>query len=270
MRQYHNQPAESPLHKSLVAMWDAVKTETHGRVEVQTFADNNHAEGGDPAVLKMLIAGDLEFFTLNGGLIGAVVPAVNVQGIPFAFQTLDQVFSAMDGDLGDYLREEMRAKGIYALPKGAFDNGFQQLSITNKPVRTVADMQGVKIRTPNTALYIEAFQALGATPVPINIDKLYDALKAHEVDAQTNPLTIIELFKLYEIQKYVSLTSHLWAGLQPDGQPESVGEVAGGHSRSDRAQCREIREDAAAGKCRYEQQLAGEADRARDDVHGSR
>ena len=81
--------------------------------------------------------------TLNGGLIGAVVPAVNVQGIPFAFQNLEQVFMVMDGDLGDHLREEMRAKGIYALPKGAFDNGFQQLSITSKPVHTVADIQGM-------------------------------------------------------------------------------------------------------------------------------
>lgn len=212
MRQYHNQPAESPLNKSLVAMWAAVKEETHGRVEVQTFPENNHEAGGDPGVLTMLIDGKVDFFTLNGGLIGAVVPAVNVQGIPFAFQNLEQVFTAMDGDLGDHLREEMRAKGIYALPKGAFDNGFQQLSITSKPVHTVADIQGMKIRTPNTALYIEAFQALGATPVPMNIDKVYAALKAHEVDAQTNPLTIIELFKLYEVQKYVSLTSHLWAG----------------------------------------------------------
>src|SRR5262249_40993246 len=81
-----------------------------------------------------------------------------------------------------------------------------------KPIRTVADMQGMKIRTPNTAIYVETFQALGATPVPMNIDKMYESLKTHQVDAQTNPLTIIELFKLYEIQKYVSLTSHLWAG----------------------------------------------------------
>lgn len=212
MRQFHNQPAESPLHKSLLAMWTAVKDETHGRVDVQTFPENDHVAGGDPGVLTMLIDGKLDFFTLNGGLIGAVVPAVNVQGIPFAFQTLEQVFTAMDGDLGEYLRDEMRAKGIYALPRGAFDNGFQQLSITTRPVRTVADLQGMKIRTPNTALYIDAFQALGAMPVPMNIDKLYDALKAREVDAQTNPLTIIELFKLYEVQKYVSLTSHLWAG----------------------------------------------------------
>ena len=92
MRQFHNQPAESPLHKSLVAMWEAVKNETHGRVDVQTFPENDHTAGGDPAVLTMLIDGKLDFFTLNGGLIGAVVPAVNVQGIPFAFQNLEQVF----------------------------------------------------------------------------------------------------------------------------------------------------------------------------------
>jgi TRAP-type transport system periplasmic protein len=212
MRQFHNQPAESPLHKSLLAMWEAVKTETHGRVDVQTFPENDHTAGGDPAVLTMLIDGKVDFFTLNGGLIGAVVPAVNVQGIPFAFQNLDQVFTAMDGDLGDYLHEEMSAKGIYSLPKGCFDNGFQHLSITDKAVRTVADIQGMKIRTPNTAIYIEAFQAMGANAVPINIDKLYESLKAHDVEAQSNPLTIMELFKLYEIQKYVSLTAHAWAG----------------------------------------------------------
>lgn len=229
MRQFHNQPAESPLHKALVDMWAAVKTETNGRVQVQTFPDNNHLAGGDPAALQMVIDGSLDFLTLNGGLIGAVVPAVNVEGIPFAFKNLSQIFTALDGDLGDYLREEMRAKGIYALPGGCFDNGFQQLTSATKPIRTVADLEGLKVRTPNTAIYIELFQALGASPVPINIDKLYDSLKAGVVDAQTDPLTIIELFKLYQVQKYVSMTSHIWGGFNMiasltrwDGLPADV------------------------------------------------
>jgi TRAP-type transport system periplasmic protein len=212
MRQFHNQPAESPLHKSLVDMWAAVKQGTGGRVVVQTFPDNDHLAGGDPAALSMLIDGSLDFMTLNGGLIGAVVPAVNIQGIPFAFSDLSQVFAALDGDLGDYLREEMRAKDIYALPHGCFDNGFQQLSSAVKPIHTVADLEGVKVRTPNTPIYIELFEALGAKPVPINIDKLYESLKARIADAQTDPLTVIELFKLYEVQKYVSITNHIWGG----------------------------------------------------------
>jgi tripartite ATP-independent transporter DctP family solute receptor len=212
MRQFHNQPADSPLHSSLVNMWAAVKAETGGRIDVQTFSENDKLPGGDPDALKMLIDGSLDFMTLNGGLIGSVVPAANVQGIPFAFGSTEQVFKALDGDLGEYLCQEMRAKGIYAVPRGAFDNGFQQISCTTKPIRTAADLQGLKVRTPETALYKELFQALGAVPVPTSINKMYETLKSGAAEAQTDPLAIIELFKLYELQKYVSMTNHLWSG----------------------------------------------------------
>ena len=140
LRSFHNQPADSPLHKRLIEMWSAVATETHGRVHVETFADNNQTPGGDPAVLKMLVDGRLEFFNLNGGLIGTVVPAVNVQGIPFVFRTQTQVYRALDGDLGDYLGQEMRAKGIYAVPQGCFENGFRQISCSARPIRNAADL----------------------------------------------------------------------------------------------------------------------------------
>lgn len=212
MRQFHDQPAESPLHKSLVDMWAAVGTETGGRVQVRTFPENDKIAGGDPAALAMVVDGSLDFLTLNGGLIGTVVPAFYVQAMPFAFRTLAQVYTAIDGDLGDYLREEMLAKGIYAVPRGCFDNGFQQLTCATKPIRTVADLQGLKVRTPKSPIYIELFQALGATPVPTNLDELYQILKSGAAEAQTDPLAFIELFKLYEVQKYVSLTSHVWNG----------------------------------------------------------
>src|ERR1700736_1536174 len=116
LRQFHNQPADSPLHKRLIEMWAAVKDETRGRVQVQTFPDNNQIAGGDPAALNMVVSGDLDFFTLNGGSIGNLVPAMNVQGILFAFRTPTQVFGALDGDLGDYLRGEMMTKGLFAVP----------------------------------------------------------------------------------------------------------------------------------------------------------
>lgn len=212
LRQFHNQPIESPLHKRLVEMWTAVDSETGGRVRVRTFAENDRIPGGDPAALAMLIKGELDFFTLNGGVIGTIIPAVDVQGMPFAFRTEAQVFGALDGDLGDYLREEMRAKGIYAVPRGCFDNGFRQITCAKKPINTVEDLQGLKVRTPDAAVYIDLMRTLGATPVPVNLNKAYDALKSGLADAQENPLNIVELFKFYEVQKYVSLTSHVWAG----------------------------------------------------------
>jgi len=212
MRQFHNQPADSPLHKRLVEMWAAVKTETGGRVDVATFADNNQLPGSDPAALKMLIDGELDFFTLNGGLIGTAVPAVNVQGIPFAFHKEDQVYRAIDGDLGEYLAKEMAAKGIYAVPRACFENGFRQITCSVRPVRTADDLNGIKMRTPDTPIYVECWRALGATPVVFNFNKIYEVLKDHEADAQDNPLNVAELLKLYEVQKYISLTNHIWSG----------------------------------------------------------
>lgn len=212
LRQFHNQPADSPLHKRLVEMWAAVKTETGGRVNVATFADNDQLPGSDPAALKMLVDGELDFFTLNGGLIGTVVPAVNVQGIPFAFRDEAQVYKAIDGDLGDHLAKEMAAKGIYAVPRACFENGFRQITCSVRPIRTVDDLNGIKMRSPDTPVYVECWKALGATPVVFNFNKIYEALKTGEADAQDNPLNVAELLKLYEVQKYISLTNHMWSG----------------------------------------------------------
>ena len=212
LRQYHNQPADSPLDKWLTQMWDSVKTETNGRVQVQTFADNNKLAGGDPAALNMVASGELDFFTLNGGSIGNLVPASNVQGLLFAFHSTDQVFSALDGDLGDYLREEMKTKGIYAVPKGCFDNGMHEITCATRPIKTVEDLQGLKIRTPDAPIYTEAWKAMGAAPVVANFNKLYETLKTGAAEAQTNPLAVAEFLKLYEVQKYVSMTNHGWSG----------------------------------------------------------
>jgi tripartite ATP-independent transporter DctP family solute receptor len=212
LRQFHNQPGDSPLHKRLVEMWAAVKAETGGRVDVTTFADNDKLPGSDPAALKMVVDGELDFFTLNGGLIGTVVPAVNVQGIPFAFRDEAQVYHAIDGDLGAYLAKEMAAKGIYAVPRACFENGFRQITCSVRPIQTAEDLNGIKMRTPDTPVYVECWKALGATPVVFNFDKIYEVLKTHEADAQDNPLNVAELLKLYEVQKYISLTNHIWSG----------------------------------------------------------
>lgn len=212
MRQFHNQPAGSPLHKRLVEMWAAVKEETQGQVQVATFAENNQIPGGDPAALNMVISGELDFFTLNGGSIGNIVSAMNVQGILFAFRNPAQVFEALDGDLGDYLRAEAEAKGLYAVPKGCFDNGFHQISCSTKPIRSIDDLQGLKIRTPDAPIYVEAWKAMGASPIVVNLNKIYETLENGTAEAQTNPLAIVEFLKLYEVQKYISMTNHGWSG----------------------------------------------------------
>src|SRR5690242_8286021 len=127
--QYHNQVAESPLHQQLVALWDDVRRETRGRVDTRVYAQNNNIPGSDPQALRMVVAGDIQFFTLMGGVLDRVVPVTAVQDMPFAFRSAEHAQHTMDGPLGAYLRDEIEAHGLHAFPVGAFDNGMRQISI---------------------------------------------------------------------------------------------------------------------------------------------
>ena len=210
--QFHNQPATSSLHLRLVEMWAAVGAETGGRVEALVFPQNNKIPGSDPAALKMLVDGEIQFFTLMGGILGTVVPVAEVQQMPFAFGSAAHAHQAMDGALGAYLRDELAAKGLVGFPVGAFDNGMRHIAGTRRPIVVPEDLRGIRMRVPAGQLVADTFTALGAEPITINSDGIYEALKSGRVDAQENPLALVDLFRIYEVVKYVSLTNHMWSG----------------------------------------------------------
>ena len=210
--QYHNQAASGTLHQNLNAMWEAVRTESNGRVEVHVHAENNKLAGGDLGALKMLMDGEIQFFTLMGGIIGTVVPVAEAQQVPFAFRSASEAHSAIDGAFGRYIGAEMAAKGMYLFQVGGFDNGMRQVATVSRPISKPEDFAGMKIRVPPGQMTIDTFKAFGAEPITTTANQIYDALKTGRVEAQENPLAILEGFKLYELVKYVSLTSHMWAG----------------------------------------------------------
>jgi tripartite ATP-independent transporter DctP family solute receptor len=210
--QYHNQTAESSLHRRISDMWAAIRKETNGRVAATVFPLNNKVQGSDPVALKMLIAGEIQFFTLMGGVLSNAVPAGDVQQIPFVFRSAPHAHEAMDGPLGAYIREEMAAKGIHGFPVGAFDNGIRQMTLVNRPIVVPADLKGIRMRVPDGQLFQDLFRTLGAEPIVINSIDIYSALKSGKADAQENPLALLEGFKLYEVVKYVSMTNHMWSG----------------------------------------------------------
>ncbi|MDA1184905.1 MAG: TRAP transporter substrate-binding protein [Acidobacteria bacterium] len=214
MRHYHNQPPESPLHKRLVEMWAVIRTETAGRVEVEVFPGSISSSGAPaaPNSTQMLRDGEIEFSTVSASGLASFAPVVQVQATPYAFRTQAQVFEAMDGALGDYLREELRALGLYAVPRGCFDNGFHQITTATRPLRTPADMVGLRLRSPGSPLYLELFETLGAVTHSMNITTLHAALESDLVEAQADPISIVEFFKLYEVQTYVNMTNHAWSG----------------------------------------------------------
>jgi TRAP-type transport system periplasmic protein len=211
-KQYHPQPEHSHPHIYLSKIWDAVREETSGRLNVKVYARNNQANAGDPELLKQLQAGKLEFFTLNGNLISQAHPAADIQGIPFAFSSSEQIAALNDGDFGNYLRRELENKGIQLIPFGSMKNGFKQITSVDRPIQKANDLHGFKMRVPNGKLFIDFYNTLGAAPKIVNFNRLYKALSAREVDGQENPLVAAEDNKLYEVCKYVGLTSHERAG----------------------------------------------------------
>jgi TRAP-type transport system periplasmic protein len=211
-RQFHNQPAQSHQHQFLTDLWAQVAKETGGRLEVSVHPQNNNIPGSDPGALDMLVSGELEFFTLMGGILGRKVPVAEIQGLPFAFASHAQVHKANDGALGEYIGRECAAKGIYRFQHGLLENGFRQIAMVERPIRTAEDLRGVRMRVPDGQMFRDVFGALEAQPVTVNIRELYAALKARQVDGQENPLVIVEVNRLYEVTKYVSTTNHMWSG----------------------------------------------------------
>lgn len=203
-----NVDVSHPLNVRMVEMWNAVKVETHGRLEVQNFPNNQL--GGDTAMLTQLRSGALQFFTLDGGILESVVPVAAIQAVGFAFRNSADAFHAMDGPLGDYVRTEIKAKGIWVFDR-MWDNGMRDITSSKGPIRTADDLVNFKIRTPAGKLWVDLFKALGASPSPLNFNEVYTALQTHIFDGQENPPAILQTARLYEVQKYLSITNHMWS-----------------------------------------------------------
>jgi TRAP-type transport system periplasmic protein len=205
----NNLPDTHPINVRAREMAAAIKTETQGRVDVQIFPNNQL--GADTDVLSQLRSGGVEFFTISGLILATLVPAASINGMGFAFPDYDTVWKAMDGDLGAHIRKEIGKANLVAMEK-IWDNGFRQTTSSTKPINGPDDYKGFKIRVPVSPLWTSMFKAFDAAPASINFNEVYSALQTKIVEGQENPLALISTAKLYEVQKYCSLTNHMWDG----------------------------------------------------------
>ncbi len=205
----NNLPVTHPMNIRAKEMAEAISKETKGRVEIQIFPSNQL--GGDTDMLSQIRTGGIQFFTLSGLILSTLVPAASISGIGFAFPDYDAVWKAMDGDLGKYIRGEIGKANLVVMDR-IWDNGFRQITSSTKPIVTADDVKGFKIRVPVSPLWTSMFKALEAAPASINFSEVYSALQTKVVDGQENPLAIISTAKLNEVQKYCSLTNHMWDG----------------------------------------------------------
>lgn len=193
-------------HKASTDFAKEVSEKTEGRVKIEIFPS------GQLGTEKEVIEG-MQIGTIQSGLIGSgsfqfVEPKFGIIEMPYAWTSREQAFAALDGKLGTALADLLRPKGIEVL--AWWENGFRNITNNKHPIVKPADLAGIKIRVTPDKVRLATFERLGAQPAPLAFGELYSALQQGVFDAQENPLSIIDASSFYEVQKYVSMTGHIW------------------------------------------------------------
>jgi tripartite ATP-independent transporter DctP family solute receptor len=202
----HGAAPGNPRHEASVKFAEVVKGKSGGRIDVQVAPSAQL--GDDAAMVTALRTGALDLSANSQGAIANAVPEYAAFGMPFLFSNPSQAFKLLDGPLGKELADKSAEKGLVVL--GYWDNGIRHMTNSKRPITKVEDMKGLKMRTPPDAVLVDIMQALGAEAQQIKFAELYVALQQGVVDGQENPLMNIHASKLYEVQKHLSLTSHMF------------------------------------------------------------
>lgn len=203
-----NVPTTHPIFIRLNEAVEAIKKDTDGRVNIRVFP--NGQLGSDTDMMSQVRSGGIEMLTLPGLILANLAPVASLNSVGFAFPDYASVWKAMDGELGAHIRGGLEKVNLTVMDK-VWDNGFRHIT-AHKPVNSPSDIADVKIRVPVSPLLVSLFKSLKASPTPINFNELYSSLQTRVVEAQENPLPIISTGKLFEVQKYCSMTGHAWDG----------------------------------------------------------
>ncbi|KEA62260.1 TRAP-type C4-dicarboxylate transport system, periplasmic component [Marinobacterium lacunae] len=204
LRLSHNAAPGNPKAEASLKFAELVAAKTEGRVKVEVGGSAQY--GDDAESLTNMRLGTLAFSANSQGTTSNVVPEFGVLGLPFLFQDLEHAYKVVDGPVGDKLDELSQQKGLVLL--ALWDNGIRHVSNNVRPINKPEDLAGIKLRTPPDPVTLDIFTALGANPGPLAFSELYIALQQGVFDGQENPLMNIYSSKLYEVQKYISLTGH--------------------------------------------------------------
>jgi tripartite ATP-independent transporter DctP family solute receptor len=185
---------------------DLVAQKSGNKISVKLFPGGTL--GGDLQTVSALQGGTVEMTVLNAGILASQVKSFEVFDFPFLFATPQEADAVVDGPFGKGLLDKLADKGLIGL--GYWELGFRNLTNSKRPITKVEDIAGLKIRVIQSPIYIDMFNALGATATPMPFPELYPALEQKAVDGQENPFTLIRTSKFYEVQKHVAVTRHVY------------------------------------------------------------
>ena len=197
-------PKGHPLEIGASKFAELVAAKTAGRLKVNVFPGGTL--GGDAANVSALQGGTIEFVQLNSGILASQVKDFEVFDFPFLFANAKEADAVVDGPFGQKLHAKLADKGIVGL--AYVELGFRNITNSRKPINTVDDIAGLKLRVIPNAINIDWVKALGANPTPMAFPEVYAGLEQKAIDGQENPLSVILANKFFEVQKYLAVTNH--------------------------------------------------------------
>ncbi|MBF0707824.1 TRAP transporter substrate-binding protein [Alkalihalobacillus hwajinpoensis] len=198
---------QHPQYKGLLKFKEIVEEKTDGAITVETY--HSGQLGDDRSMTEALQLGTQEVTVPSTAPLANFVPEFSVFDIPFLFPNEEVADTVLDGEVGQELLQKLESQNLVGL--SYWENGFRDLTNSKRAVATMEDFDGLKIRTMENDLHLDAFKALGANPTPMAFTELFTALQQGTVDGQENPYATIYLQKFYEVQNHVSNTHHIYS-----------------------------------------------------------
>lgn len=189
--------------------WDKYVTDTSGG-KFQFMHFPSSAQGGEREVIEGLQLGTgVQAVVVSSGALSNFVPEIGVTDIPFLFRDLGHARTVLDGPIGEVILEDFRGRDLIALAWG--EQGFRHITNNRQPIEKPQDLAGLKIRTMENPVHIAAFETAGAAPTPMSWPEVIPALQQGAIDGQENPLSVIVSAKLWEVQKYLTVSGHVYS-----------------------------------------------------------
>jgi tripartite ATP-independent transporter DctP family solute receptor len=182
---------------------------SQGRIRIAVFPAGQL--GSDQQMQGALRGGTQQFTVPSTATLANLDKAFGILGMPFAFGSEAQADAVLDGPFGQALLQRLPAVGMQGL--AFWENGFRHLTNSRRPVLRLEDIKGLKVRTMQSALYIDMFNGLGANAVPMAVTELFTALETRAIDGQENPYTVVHAQKFHDVQKHLSATGHAYDAL---------------------------------------------------------
>ncbi len=200
-------PQSSPITLAARELGRLIEEKTNGAVTVKVFPDGVLFGGSPSNAVKQLGSGSIDMLTLSTSLYASFEPKFTAISVPYMFKDLNQLVNYLDDEPGQILAASLDRLGIKVV--GYWTRPPRHLTNSKKAVAKVSDFEGLKLRVPNSPLWVKFFSALGAKPVPMDFSEVYNALQLKVIDGQENPLGVPVSAKFYEVQNYLSLTGHI-------------------------------------------------------------